>query len=218
MQAMDREARLQAEDARFVLGALQRLDAGDPDRRFTGRLDLGKVGIAGHSFGGAVAAQASRLDPRFRAVANLDGWLLADAAEAGVERPYLKFNDDTPQPSAAELSASDPLVRHDAQTTERDWKRSHASFARYGGYELTVHGVNHMDFSDSPLYSPLKSLTHAGPIGADRVIEITETYLLAFFRKHLTGSTEPLLDAPSPRFPEVDFVIWKPVAAQAERQ
>jgi hypothetical protein len=40
-------------DLKFVLDQLQELDANDPTGRFKGKFDMRKVGIAGHSLGGA---------------------------------------------------------------------------------------------------------------------------------------------------------------------
>ncbi|SEH00400.1 hypothetical protein SAMN05444920_116135 [Nonomuraea solani] len=36
-------------------------------------------------------------------------------------------------------------------------------------------------------------------------MEITRTYVAAFFARHLTGKPQPLLDKPSARYPEVKF-------------
>src|SRR5206468_3905045 len=62
---------VRARDAAFVLDQLQRLEP--KDFWLGGRLDFSRVGIFGHSIGGVAAAEAARLDSRFRAVANLDG-------------------------------------------------------------------------------------------------------------------------------------------------
>ena len=58
-------------DVRFVLDSLARMNK--EDRLLAGRLDVSRVGIFGHSFGGATAAAAVERDPRFRAGINLDG-------------------------------------------------------------------------------------------------------------------------------------------------
>jgi hypothetical protein len=102
------------------------------------------------------------------------------------------------------------MWRHEVLVTEQDWQRSRRSFARYGGYELTIHGAESTDFSDGALYSPLGHLTRAKAIDPDRMIAVIDAYLVAFFRRELMGTTEALLRGPSPRFPEVDFVAREP--------
>jgi hypothetical protein len=42
------------------------------------------------------------------------------------------------------------------------------------------------------------------------MVEIINTYVLAFFDKHLRGETVPLLDGPSPDYPDVEFQLRMP--------
>ncbi len=62
-------------DATFLVDQLARLNADDPSGRFSGRLDLGAIGVVGHSFGGAAAAQFCHDDARCRAGMDIDGAL-----------------------------------------------------------------------------------------------------------------------------------------------
>ena len=66
-------------DTRFVLTELARLDRCG---FFAGRLDLGHVGMFGHSLGGAAAASTMLVDPRIDAGADLDGVLFGAPAPA----------------------------------------------------------------------------------------------------------------------------------------
>ncbi len=63
-----------AQEFGFVLDQLQRLQSGMIPSQFQGRLDLDRVGIIGHSFGGRVAARACQLDSRLNAGAILDSF------------------------------------------------------------------------------------------------------------------------------------------------
>ena len=79
------------------------------------------------------------------------------------------------------------------------------SLAGGSGRWLTLRGAKHMNFHDRALYTPLRSLTHAGPIQPLRAMEIINAYVLSFLQTHLGGRDEHLLDAPSARYPEIGF-------------
>jgi predicted dienelactone hydrolase len=64
-------------DARFVLDQVTTWQSADPQGLVTGRLDLDRVGMFGHSYGGATAAQCCALDARFKAGINLEGTLFS---------------------------------------------------------------------------------------------------------------------------------------------
>jgi predicted dienelactone hydrolase len=199
------ELTTRALDVHFVIDELARLDAHDPAGLLTGRLDLSRIGILGHSFGGAVAAQACFIDPRLQAGINMDGILLGEVAEAGVGKPFLFMSDATPPPTAADLESPSPQHRRHARLIQRDLSQIEHSLAAHGGYYMTIEGANHANFSDWPLYCPLKRLTGAGPVSVKRAMQIINAYTLAFFRHYLTGTSEPLLDRASSDFSEVQF-------------
>ena len=64
-----------AADAQFVLDQMAQLNAADPDRRFTGRLDVEHVGFFGHSTGGGAVVQVCAKDLRCQAVLGMDAWV-----------------------------------------------------------------------------------------------------------------------------------------------
>lgn len=82
-------------EARFVLDKLGQLNAGaDPDAQhrplpadLRGSLDLGRIGMFGHSLGGATTAQTMANNQRIIAGINLDGSFISDVDphEAGPE-------------------------------------------------------------------------------------------------------------------------------------
>lgn len=86
-------------------------------------LNLDRVGVSGHSFGGTVALQTALSDPRFRAAVNIDGWQFAEAAHQIVRKPVLILTDTAERPAFDALTASDPNRRHEAVLNARnaDW-------------------------------------------------------------------------------------------------
>lgn len=190
-------------DLRFVLDRLATLDAGgnpDVERRrlpagTCGSLRLTHVGVFGHSLGGATAAQVMHDDRRIRAGINLDGALHGADAAAGLDRPFLLFAaGDTSRGNTPSWGAfADQL---------RGWRR-----------ELRMPDARHLSFHDSVLMVPtLAALPGAqttdayGTIDGPRAAAVARAYVGAFFDLHLRGVGSPLLDAASPRYPEIRFV------------
>jgi predicted dienelactone hydrolase len=184
-----------AADNIFIMGRLQALNAADPSGRFTGKLDLGALGVMGHSFGGASAAQTCRLDARCRAGADLDGWPYGDVVQAGLRRPFLFMWSEPSSPRSEGQRQADQdmqtLIRHTTGKT----------------YQLTIPSMRHFNFADyAVLYEPLlRPMQALGPIDGRRGLEITTAYVAAFFDRYLRGMPATLLAGPSPEYPEVQF-------------
>ncbi len=168
-------------DARFVLNRIELLNS-SASTRFTGRFDLTKVGIREMSFGGANAGQVCRLDPRFKAGINMDGFQYGDVVEVGFDQPFMFMYSE----ENADMN----------------------NFA-YGQFKNTVYivkikGSNHSNFSELSLITPLlHQLLGGSKIDSWRCLKIINSYVLAFFEKHLNVSNAPLLDGPSLEYPEV---------------
>ncbi|MEJ5223945.1 MAG: hypothetical protein WHV44_05765, partial [Anaerolineales bacterium] len=62
-------------DMAYALDTLTQRNANDPDGRFTGMLDLARVGALGHSTGGGASIQFCGSDPRCKAVFPLDPYM-----------------------------------------------------------------------------------------------------------------------------------------------
>jgi predicted dienelactone hydrolase len=214
-QLAEDELKARVADTRFVLDELARLDQNDPAGIFTGRLDLARVGIFGHSFGGAVAAEACRQDSRLVAGIDLDGCLFGLAASVGVPKPVLFASGDTPAPTAEAIMNAQGSRRRRLIFLDEDLRNVRRSLARYGGYYLKIRGTRHANFCDAPLESPWRRRTGAGPIDHARAMRIINDYTLAFFARHLHGQAEPLLTGPSADHPEVQFEEW-PAAHEGE--
>jgi predicted dienelactone hydrolase len=165
-------------DASFVVDQLT--------ARFPGLIDVSRVGMAGHSIGGASALAAMAQDPRIKAGVNLDGAFHVDAPH-GIGRPFLMLGNETHGPGSSDSTWDQVFPQLDG------WKRW-----------LTVTGTSHFSFTDAPTL--LAQLGQPMPgIPADRAIAITREYVTAFFDQTLRGRAEPILDGPTPGNPEVEF-------------
>src|SRR6266567_868884 len=72
-------------DARFTLDQLTKLNS--DDRLLKGHLNLAEVGMYGHSFGGATAAEVCREDSRFKACLNMDGTAFTMTNSSQIKQP-----------------------------------------------------------------------------------------------------------------------------------
>jgi predicted dienelactone hydrolase len=199
-----------ANDARFVLDRLEALDAGDPQGVLHGRLDLGRVGIFGHSLGGIVAAEACRLDGRFQAGMDIDAFVPQDVIDSALAQPFMFITRDVAT-MEQELASEDPEERRKVIDEQMDSIQALFDRLQDTGYLVEIHGLFHFSATDLPLWTPLTSaLGLTGPIDASRAHRIINAYTLAFFDHHLSGQAAPLLDGPSPDYPEVAFAVHRP--------
>lgn len=97
---------VRAADLRFVLTQLDRLGRGEIADPLTGRLDTGRVAVAGHSMGGAAALQAARRDRRFDAVMDLDGYPHGPTTPSSTSRRSRSPRPSPPKPTHATCPAS----------------------------------------------------------------------------------------------------------------
>jgi predicted dienelactone hydrolase len=193
---------LRTQDIQFVLDQLPQLNNSQP---FKGILNLEKIGIFGHSFGGAAAAQACSIDPRLKAGMNMDGLLFGSVAQQGAAQPFLFMQSDYPRPTTAELNSPIGNIRRSKLTDEWSYQQRDRWFQHHGGYRFTLLGSAHMNFSDHPLRSQIAN--NSGPIATDRAMQIINQYTVAFFDQALNGKKSSLLDRQSGSpFSEVVFV------------
>jgi dienelactone hydrolase len=183
-------------DAAFVVDRLQRLSEADPSRRFSGRLDLARLGIFGHSFGGATALQFCHDDSRCKAGMDIDGLPFGSVVRDGVKQPFMfLLSDHTADLSTAEgrEAAADIQSIYDHLTEGRQL--------------LMIRGANHFSFSDQILLKSsyvirvLLWLTHGPAPG--RGLAITRAYVHTFFDVYLKNAPPDRLDDLSGSFPEI---------------
>jgi predicted dienelactone hydrolase len=183
-----------AADDRFAIDKAMRMN-GDPSSPFAGRLDVDRVGLLGHSFGGAAALEACHLDSRCTAAANLDGSPFGNVVHTGLDRPVLLIL------SEPGWNANTPAM----QKANRDLAAIFVGTAQ--GYQVTIQGARHFNFTDfavefNPVARPLGIL---GSIDGARGLRIASAYLAAFFGQTLKDQPSPMLQGPSADYPEVRF-------------
>lgn len=169
---------------------LNRLTGRHPAWRYSRTIDATRVGMAGHSIGGASAATAMVADRRIDAGINMDGAFWDRLPAEGLRgRPFMMLGTDD--------------AMHRPGGTDTSWDRTWPTLDGWKRW-VTVAGAEHFTFSDSPVISHHFGLPQP-PLPAERAVTVTRTYVAAFFDQHLRNHPHPLLHGPHPAYPEAKF-------------
>ncbi|HEV2494015.1 MAG TPA: hypothetical protein VG204_13195 [Terriglobia bacterium] len=192
-------------DAIFVMNQLEGLDSG-PTSPFAGRLDVTRTGLVGHSLGGATAAEVCSRDTRCQAGVDIDGYLFGDVVRVGLSAPFM-FILSEPAPLPGIVTRLLPRFARQSESAQAAAEREFDAVYQdsHAGYEVTLHGARHFNFSDSAvLFSPLLHIGGMlGTINGRRGLAVTRDYVLAFFNQYLNHQDSPLLAGASATYPEV---------------
>ena len=186
LRRTDLALRRWVDDTKLVLDRLGVLPRSSPAGQLAARLDMGRVGVFGHSMGGVTAAQFCVEDRRCRAGLNLDGIpQYGSMIDASLPRPFLMVYSARP----GRAGASDPIYQRAAHPYLR----------------VDVKDTRHLDFSDLVFWGgPLRERPILGSIAPARVTEITRATVRGYFDQELLGHRSALATAlPASTFPEV---------------
>ena len=191
-QLANKLAQAWSADMGFALDQLERLNTSDPSGRFLGRLDMQRVGVFGHSLGGATALQFCHDDSRCEAGIDVDGAPLGSVVADGVTQPFMfllsdhKGESDAGEPEAIRQAGANIHSIYDRLPDDR-------------GLMIMIRGADHYRFSDdgAMLKSPLmmRVLRTVGVVRLDgrRQVALTAHYISTFFDVYLKGAPAPQL-------------------------
>jgi dienelactone hydrolase len=198
-----------ADDLIFVLDTLEQFN--DTDPLLAGHLDLERVGVFGQSFGGGAAAEASYLDSRFDAVANLDGPLFGNVVGQSLSQPLMvMFSNEWDLSIDDESLAALGVSRETYEQVITDYIDLYTSRSQHlldnatAGYSVRIFGASHFTFAtDMGVFSP----STVDAVTGERAVEVISAYVVAFFDQHLNGIESPLLAGNSADYPEVELEV-----------
>jgi len=188
-------------DSAFVLDRLERLNRNDDSGRFTGRLDMTRVGIFGHSFGGATAAQFCHDDSRCKAGIDVDGQPFGSVVREGLHQPFMFLLSD-------QGNSSDPVDGQIAANIQSIYDRLPSD----GRLRVAIRGGYHFGFSDDGTllksHIVLRTLRVLGVVGIDgrRQLAVTTYCVHSFFDAYLKGTNDSRLKISSAVFPEIQVI------------
>lgn len=173
---------------------------------FAGHLDLSRIGVFGHSLGGAAAVLAAARVPGIRAAANLDGDY---AGAAAVEQPRVPLLYITSQPpNRAAAPKSDWEDESNEVRRDRIWRNVAGHSPR--SQRVRVGGMFHSNFQDQALLSasaipPKLRAKRFGTIDGARGLDLTSRLLAGFFAESLGGPSAEDVASTVAKFSESDL-------------
>ncbi|MDP4095903.1 dienelactone hydrolase [Paenibacillus sp. P96] len=215
----DKLGKVLTDDVTFALDQFELIQSGQIPSHLNGRIDLGHVGVFGHSIGGATAYDAS-YDPRIAAGIDLDGGLYRLRDREGLRKPFLFITSESYFEQLKRVM--DNRVYTDAELNRmgstREWEEQVTEDKRLeldrmretvdeGGQFLYIDNAEHLNFADVQFISPIfNMLGITGKIAPARANSVINAYMLDFFDKYLKNQGGTLMKGPDSRFPEVKFV------------
>jgi dienelactone hydrolase len=169
--------RVWTDDTRFIIDRLGVLNGGTAGGQFVGRLDLDRIGVAGHSFGGATAAQYCHEDTRCQAGIDIDGAPYGSVISEGVAQPFLFLLSDHGDSTEWRSPACDICTAI----------RSVASSTPSTKVIAVVDGADHFSFSDAALTqsqifrSVVSKLGGPGRLDGRAGVAVARRYVRVFF-------------------------------------
>jgi dienelactone hydrolase len=188
-------------DIAFVLDRLERWNTSDSSGKFAGRLDMTHVGVFGHSFGGATAAQFCHEDSRCKAGIDLDGAPFGSVIREGLHQPFLFVLSD-------QIHSSGP-------ETLQIWANIQSIYDRLpvdARLRIVIRGANHFLFSDDGAllksHIVLRALRMLGIVGIDgrRQLAVSAYCVHSFFDAYLKRASVARLQLSSPLYPEIQVL------------
>jgi len=175
--------------ARDVSFVLDRLIGPHPAWRGSYLIDGSRIGMSGHSAGGAASLAAMVHDPRIDAGIDMDGTTDTGGdplvPPSGFNRPFLALVQDD------HTAEADPALAADYAALT-GWKRW-----------LSVTGAAHETFGDVALLIDWLGLQSEATIDTLRGLDISRRLNEAMFDQFLRGRRQSILNNPAACYPEV---------------
>lgn len=169
------------EDIRFIIDQIEKIKSGKIESNIAPNLDMDRIGVFGHSFGGGTSLAVSILDERIKSCISLDGWYTPVHPEIynrGLSKPFLHLGQ-TEWDVEENYKILDNILSLESDVA----------------YKLSLNGAEHYDFTDSPHISNLAAKFNlSSELDSNEILEVTNTTVLGFFDSYLKSETSDWIE------------------------
>ena len=149
-----------------------------------------KIGVMGHSLGGAASVSVGRTRNDISAVIDLDGTMLSEVK--GIDNDKQIVNDE---PYTTPLLSFDNEEHHfsslEARETDKPYANNIVHDNAVCGYRTYIAGTGHMNFTDLPMFAPpLAKMLGTGSVDPEECMMTVNRITLEFFDSFLKGKGE----------------------------
>ena len=149
--------------------------------------DVSRIGLMGHSMGGATAVELGRERSDINAVIDLDGTMLGEYV--GVENGEMLVRDDPYTVPVLDLNNWESYNNNE-EYIARGFPYPNVEVVGHAadGFSVGIRDSRHMDFTDLPLLSPfLGKMLGSGERSTEETMTIVNSLVLSFFNCYLKG-------------------------------
>lgn len=173
-------------DMNFVLDTIEQMAQDQTTDEAFKHMNLDKIGLIGHSLGGATSVEIARERNDIDAVIVLDGTHIGE--RIGVENGEYIYNNEPLNVPVLDIRSE----IHSSSITEsaNEYVNDHTMMIASTGQAVTILGTAHMNFTDLPMFSPfLASMLGTGTCDARKCIEQIDSIALEWFNYYIKGDT-----------------------------
>lgn len=182
---------LRTDDINFVIDMILK-NTENNGAEVYGLIDTNKIGLMGHSLGGAASAQLGRERKDIGGVINLDGTMLG---EYSINEEGKTIISEEPYPLPLLNFYSEYVINQLETDTEYIYPNQYITSISPNAFEICIKGTNHMSYTDLPLFSPFLANQLSGISGGSTKASVDKYYcietmnrlVLEFFNCYLKG-------------------------------
>ena len=161
----------QTKDIVFVLEQMKRMGEETTNSPLIGKIDFARLGVIGHSQGGATAVDVLYKNRAFQAAIDMDGYMYGEARAEALDRPVMVLQGGF---ELEELASPPEMEQIEQQRREQVLANK--------GSILNLEQAGHLSFTDIPLYSPLIEMLSPNIVEQHKIINVAT---LCFMNRHL---------------------------------